>query len=107
MNSQQEIDLDATGTPLFPDMAGFVDHAGLESLPTDVCLRLLESVPVGRVSFYIGGEVVTLPVNHVIDGQDVVFRTDRGSKLSASEGRPSSRSKLTTTIPRPEPGGAS
>ena len=66
------------------DMAGLADYAGLESLPTDVCLRLLESVPVGRVSFSIGGEVVTLPVNHAVDGQEVVFRTDRGSKLSAS-----------------------
>jgi nitroimidazol reductase NimA-like FMN-containing flavoprotein (pyridoxamine 5'-phosphate oxidase superfamily) len=77
--------LAATGTPLVPDMAGLTDHAGLESLPTDVCLLLLASVPVGRVSFYIGGEVVTLPVNHAVDGQEVVFRTDRGSKLSASE----------------------
>ena len=67
------------------EQAGFADHAGLESLPADVCLQLLESVPVGRVSFNTGGEVVTLPVNHVIDGQDVAFRTDRGSKLSASE----------------------
>jgi nitroimidazol reductase NimA-like FMN-containing flavoprotein (pyridoxamine 5'-phosphate oxidase superfamily) len=31
--------------------------------------------------------VVTLPVNHVVDGQDVVFRTDRGSKLSAADRR--------------------
>ncbi|MGD0935918.1 MAG: pyridoxamine 5'-phosphate oxidase family protein [Streptosporangiaceae bacterium] len=67
-----------------PDMAGLAEFAGLESLPTDVCLRLLESVPVGRVSFSMGGEVVTLPVNHAVDGQEVVFRTDRGSKLSAS-----------------------
>lgn len=67
-----------------PDMAGLAEYAGLETLPTDVCLRLLESVPVGRVSFSIGGEVVTLPVNHAVDGQEVVFRTDRGSKLSAS-----------------------
>jgi nitroimidazol reductase NimA-like FMN-containing flavoprotein (pyridoxamine 5'-phosphate oxidase superfamily) len=77
--------LDSTSPPIHPDMADFADHAGLESLPPDVCLRLLESVPVGRVSFYTDGEVVTLPVNHAVDGQTVVFRTDRGSKLSASE----------------------
>ena len=65
-------------------MTGLADHAGLEALPLEVCLRLLESVPVGRVSFYTDGEVVTLPVNHVVDGQDVVFRTNRGSKLSAA-----------------------
>jgi nucleotide-binding universal stress UspA family protein/nitroimidazol reductase NimA-like FMN-containing flavoprotein (pyridoxamine 5'-phosphate oxidase superfamily) len=71
--------------PLVPDMAVLADHAGLEALPPEVCLRLLESVPVGRVSFYTDGEVVILPVNHVVDGQDVVFRTNRGSKLSAAE----------------------
>ena len=63
------------------------DHAGLEILPFDVCLRLLASVPVGRVGFFADGEVVILPVSHVVDGQDLVFRTARGSKLSAAEGR--------------------
>jgi uncharacterized protein len=63
------------------------DHAGLEILPFDVCLRLLASVPVGRVGFFADGEMVLLPVNHVVDGQDLVFRTARGSKLSAAEGR--------------------
>ena len=72
-------------SPLVPDMTGLADHAGLEALPLEVCLRLLESVPVGRVSFCTDGEVVTLPVNHVMDGQDIVFRTDQGSKLSAAE----------------------
>jgi len=62
-----------------------VDRGGLEILPFDVCLRLLASVPVGRIGFYADGEVVMLPVNHMIDGQDVVFRAARGSKLSAAE----------------------
>ena len=73
--------------PPVPDMTALADHAGLETLPLEVCLRLLESVPVGRVSVHADGEVVTLPVNHVVDGQDVIFRTDRGSKLSAAERR--------------------
>ena len=63
-----------------------IDHAGLETLPFATCLRLLASVPVGRVGFVADGEVQVLPVNHVIDGQDVVFRTGHGSKLSAAEG---------------------
>lgn len=61
------------------------DHAGLEMLPLDDCLRLLASVPVGRVGFHCDGEVVVLPVNHVVDGQAVVFCTAHGSKLSAAE----------------------
>ena len=63
------------------------DHAGLEILPFDVCLRLLASVPVGRIGFFADGEMVILPVNYAVDGQDLVFRTARGSKLSAAEGR--------------------
>lgn len=61
------------------------DHAGLETLPFDACLRLLASVPIGRVGFSADGEVVLLPVNHAMDGQDVVFRTASGSKLTVAE----------------------
>ncbi len=61
------------------------DRAGLEILHLGDCFLLLESVPVGRIGFVAGGEVVILPVNFVVDGQDVVFRTGAGSKLSAVE----------------------
>jgi hypothetical protein len=60
-----------------------VDHAGLEILPFADCLRLLDSVPVGRVGFLSDGEIVILPVNHLTDGPDVIFRTGSGSKLSS------------------------
>jgi hypothetical protein len=63
------------------------DHAGLEILPFDSCLELLTTVPVGRVSFFADGEIAVLPVNYVMDGQDPVFRSARGSKLSAAEGQ--------------------
>jgi nitroimidazol reductase NimA-like FMN-containing flavoprotein (pyridoxamine 5'-phosphate oxidase superfamily) len=63
------------------------DHAGLEILPFDRCLELLTTAPVGRVSFFAEGEIVVLPVNHVMDGQDPVFRTAHGSKLSAAQGQ--------------------
>jgi uncharacterized protein len=63
------------------------DHAGLEILPFDRCLELLAAVPVGRVSFLADGEIVVLPVNYVVDGQDPIFCTARGSKLSAAEGQ--------------------
>ena len=56
-------------------------------MPFDRCLQLLTTVPVGRVSFFAEGEIVVLPVNHVMDGQDPVFRTAPGSKLSAAEGQ--------------------
>lgn len=41
------------------------DRAGLDVLPFEECLRLLASVPVGRVGFVAEGEVVMLPVNHL------------------------------------------
>ncbi len=64
-----------------------IDHAGFEILPFDACLQLLAKVPVGRVSFFADGEIVVLPVNHALDGQDPVFRTAHGSKLAAAGGQ--------------------
>jgi len=69
-------------------MAGYpTDRGGLAVLPLDDCLRLLGSVPVGRVGFQADGEIAILPVNHIVDGQTVAFRTASGSKLSAAEGQ--------------------
>jgi nitroimidazol reductase NimA-like FMN-containing flavoprotein (pyridoxamine 5'-phosphate oxidase superfamily) len=61
------------------------DRAGLEILHLGDCFLLLESVPLGRIGFVAGGEVVILPVNFLVDGQDVVFRTAAGSKLCSVE----------------------
>lgn len=61
------------------------DRAGLEILHLGDCFLLLKSVPVGRVGFIGRDEVVILPVNFAVDGQDVVFVTGAGSKLSSVE----------------------
>jgi uncharacterized protein len=61
------------------------DRSGLEILHLGDCFGLLGSVPVGRIGFMAGGEVVILPVNFLVDGQDVVFATGAGSKLSCVE----------------------
>lgn len=70
-------------------MPGYpTDHAGLETLPLEECLRLLARVPVGRVGFDVDGEVVILPVNHVVDNKsNIVFRSAAGSKLTAAAGQ--------------------
>jgi nitroimidazol reductase NimA-like FMN-containing flavoprotein (pyridoxamine 5'-phosphate oxidase superfamily) len=61
------------------------DHTGLEILHLGDCFLLLKSVPVGRIGFIAHGEVTILPVNFLVDGQDIVFRTGPGSKLSSAE----------------------
>ena len=60
------------------------DHAGLEVLGYDECLRLAGSEPVGRIAFAQGGDIHVFPVNHcVLDGL-VAFRTADGAKLGAA-----------------------
>jgi nitroimidazol reductase NimA-like FMN-containing flavoprotein (pyridoxamine 5'-phosphate oxidase superfamily) len=47
--------------------------------------RLLGTVPIGRIGFMADDEVAVLPVRFLVDGQDVVFRTYAGTKLSNIE----------------------
>lgn len=61
------------------------DHRGLRVLGLEECLERLRSAPLGRVAFVDTGEPVLFPVNHAIDGVDVVFRTSWGSKLEVAE----------------------
>src|SRR6478735_1772933 len=62
-----------------------LDHSGLGVLSTEECLDRLRSARVGRIAFVSDGEPVILPVNHGMDGDVVVFRTDAGSKLIAAD----------------------
>jgi uncharacterized protein len=77
--SKREHDMAAQERP-----SAQTDHVGLEVLAFGACLDKLASVPVGRVGFLSAGEVLILPVNHVLDGQSVVFRTAEGSKLAGA-----------------------
>jgi uncharacterized protein len=61
------------------------DHRGLRVLGLDECMRRLRATPLGRLAFVQDGEPVVLPVNHGVDGLDVVFRTTWGSKLQVAE----------------------
>jgi nitroimidazol reductase NimA-like FMN-containing flavoprotein (pyridoxamine 5'-phosphate oxidase superfamily) len=57
---------------------------GIEILDRDECLRLLGSVPVGRVAFTTGALPSVQPVTFVLHGDQVVFRTSPGTKLDAA-----------------------
>jgi nitroimidazol reductase NimA-like FMN-containing flavoprotein (pyridoxamine 5'-phosphate oxidase superfamily) len=61
------------------------DHRGLRVLGFEECLERLRTAPVGRLALVHTGEPVVFPVNHAIDGVDVVFRTSWGSKLELAE----------------------
>ena len=60
------------------------DHAGLQVLPYEECLRLAASERVGRLAFASAGDIEVLPVNHVLDGSTIAFRSAPGSKLGAA-----------------------
>lgn len=61
------------------------DRRGLAVLDLDECLNRLRSVGVGRLAFVEGGVPVILPVNHGVDGMNIVFRTTWGSKLDVAQ----------------------
>jgi CBS domain-containing protein len=61
------------------------DHRGLRVLDLDECFRRLAEATVGRLGFVQAGSLVVLPVNHGLDGHDVVFRTTWGSKFQAAQ----------------------
>ena len=59
----------------------------LERLPDYECLRLMASVPVGRIVYTRQAMPAVEPVNFVLDGGDIVIRTDPGGKLAAATRR--------------------
>lgn len=61
------------------------DHTGLEVLDSRQCLRLLKTVPVGRLVFTDAGLPAIRLVNFVVDGDTLVFTTAAGDTLRAAE----------------------
>jgi uncharacterized protein len=61
-----------------------VEACGSEVLATDACWQLLRSSEVGRLAVSITGHPDIFPLNYVVDGGSVVFRTAEGTKLAAS-----------------------
>ncbi len=58
-----------------------LDRNGLEVLDREECLRLLGTVSVCRVGVNAGSLPMILPVNFALDGDLVVIRSARGTKL--------------------------
>ncbi|MCW2503210.1 MAG: hypothetical protein JWO79_1494 [Actinomycetia bacterium] len=61
-----------------------LDSNGLEVLSRAECLALLAVSPIGRVVFSHQAMPAIEPVNFVLDGEDIVIRTNPGAKLAAA-----------------------
>ncbi len=46
------------------------------------CWNLLASAAVGRIGFLVGDRPEVLPVNYILDGEAVLFRTAEGTVLN-------------------------
>ena len=57
-------------------------YVELEELARPECLDLLARQVVGRVGLVVDGRPEVLPVNFVMDGDSVLFRTAEGSPLT-------------------------
>jgi nitroimidazol reductase NimA-like FMN-containing flavoprotein (pyridoxamine 5'-phosphate oxidase superfamily) len=64
--------------------AGALDRNGLRVLAREECLALLGTVRLGRVGLCLQTLPAVLPVTFGLLGEDVVFRTGTGTKLTAA-----------------------
>jgi nitroimidazol reductase NimA-like FMN-containing flavoprotein (pyridoxamine 5'-phosphate oxidase superfamily) len=61
----------------------------MERLSRAECWKLLEQAPVGRLAVIVDGVPVVYPVNHMVEWDAIVIRSDPGSKLAGlTEGAP-------------------
>lgn len=53
-------------------------------LDTASCMDLLRSQEVGRLAVSVARHPDIFPINYVVDGESIVFRTAEGTKLAAA-----------------------
>lgn len=70
-------------------MAVIEGRTWLEHLGPSACWDLLAEAEIGRVGVLVDSAPEIYPVNFVVDGDSIVFRTDHGSKLRALDRSPS------------------
>jgi nitroimidazol reductase NimA-like FMN-containing flavoprotein (pyridoxamine 5'-phosphate oxidase superfamily) len=56
----------------------------VRELTTDQCWELLEKNEFGRLAHRLVDEVHIVPINYVVDGRTLLFRTASGNKLLAA-----------------------
>lgn len=60
------------------------ERTGLEIIPRETCVRLLQAQHLGRIAVAIAGHPKIFPVNYVADGETIVFRSAEGTKFDAA-----------------------
>ncbi len=60
------------------------DDRPLLSLSEDECWRHIRKASIGRLGVNVGRQPDIFPVNYVFDGDDIVIRTEPGTKLAAA-----------------------
>jgi nitroimidazol reductase NimA-like FMN-containing flavoprotein (pyridoxamine 5'-phosphate oxidase superfamily) len=56
----------------------------VQRLEAEECWELLEGEEFGRLAYRLVDEVHIVPINYVVDGRSVLFRTASGNKLLAA-----------------------
>jgi nitroimidazol reductase NimA-like FMN-containing flavoprotein (pyridoxamine 5'-phosphate oxidase superfamily) len=64
------------------------DDAVVSTLTEDECWNVLSRSHLGRLAVAVGGEPDIFPVNYVLDGPRVFFRTAPGAKLGELAANP-------------------
>ncbi len=54
---------------------------GIEVLSDDVCWERLRRTSIGRLGVHHDGQPAIYPINYLVDGSSIVFRTRRDSKI--------------------------
>ena len=62
----------------------YSDDSALKQLSRDECLRLMASVPLGRIIYTRQALPAVELVNFALDNGDIIIRTDHGGKLAAA-----------------------
>jgi nitroimidazol reductase NimA-like FMN-containing flavoprotein (pyridoxamine 5'-phosphate oxidase superfamily) len=61
----------------------------IDELTREECLQLLAGRPIGRLAVITAeGVPMVVPVNYVLDGETVLFRTDAGTKVDGLRRHP-------------------
>jgi len=60
------------------------DETPVEELSLEECWQLLELEEFGRLAYRLVDEVHLVPINYVVDGGTLLFRTASGNKLLAA-----------------------